>query len=68
MKKNAPEDIPMAKVFFEGGSDIFINKGTNGRWKGVMTPENLVQYDKRVKELFSPECAHWLEHGGPVKQ
>ena len=64
MKEKAPEDIPMAKTFFEGGSDIFINKGTNGRWKDVMTSAQLAQYDKRVSEVLDPDCAQWLEHGG----
>lgn len=64
MKERAPEEIPMAKTFFEGGSDIFINKGTNGRWKDVMTPAQLAQYDRRVKETLSPACARWLENGG----
>ena len=66
MKKKGNEDIPMAKLFFEGGSDIFINKGTNGRWRDVMTAEQLALYDKRIKALFTPECARWLEHGGPI--
>ena len=66
MKKKADQDIPMARLFFEGGSDIFINKGTNGRWKDVMTPDQLAQYDKRIKALLTLECAHWLEHGGSI--
>lgn len=64
MKKSADEDIPMAKLFFEGGSDIFINKGTNGRWKDVMTSAQLAQYDKRVREVLDPDCAQWLAQGG----
>ncbi|HCO59727.1 MAG TPA: sulfotransferase [Porticoccaceae bacterium] len=67
MKKKGDEDIPMAKVFFEGGSDIFIHKGTNGRWKDVMTPAQLAQYNKRVKEQLSPECARWLAQGGTIE-
>lgn len=66
MKERAPEEIPMAKTFFDGGADIFINKGTNGRWKDVMTAEQLAQYDRRVKAVLTPECAGWLEHGGAL--
>lgn len=67
MKGKGDKDIPMAKVFFEGGSDIFINKGTNGRWKDVMTPAQLAQYDKRITEQLSPDCARWLEQGGGIE-
>ncbi len=66
MKESAPDDIPMAKTFFEGGSDIFINKGTNGRWKDVMTPAQLEQYGKRIEALLDPDCAEWLENGGRI--
>jgi len=33
---NADPDAPQ---FFEGGQTSFIYKGTNGRWKDVMTAE-----------------------------
>jgi aryl sulfotransferase len=48
---------------FEGGAQSFVNKGTNGRWKDVLTEEQLAQYDAKVKEKLSPECAAWLENG-----
>ena len=67
MKKKGDKDIPMAKVFFEGGSDIFIHKGTNGRWREVMTSGQLAQYDRRVEAQLTPECARWLEQGGKVE-
>jgi len=38
-------------------------KGVNGRWKGVLAPEDLAEYDARVKAEFSPSLAAWLEHG-----
>ena len=66
MKERANEVIPMAKTFFDGGASIFIHKGTNGRWKDVMTVGQLAQYNKRVSKVLSPECAQWLESGGPI--
>jgi aryl sulfotransferase len=48
---------------FEGGAKSFVNKGTNGRWKGVLTEEQLAKYDAKVKEKLSPDCAAWLENG-----
>jgi aryl sulfotransferase len=48
---------------FKGGATSFIFKGQNGRWKGVLTPEQLAKYDSKVKEKLTPECAAWLEEG-----
>lgn len=55
--------VPLAGTVFEGGGDAFINKGTNGRWKNVLSEEQLAKYDAKVKEKLSPEAAAWLEHG-----
>ena len=51
----------MATVF-EGGSDRFFFKGTNGRWRDVLTAEDLALYEAKASEL-DPELRHWLENG-----
>jgi aryl sulfotransferase len=48
---------------FIGGSNSFVNKGQNGRWKGVLSAEQLEKYDAKVQEKLTPECAAWLENG-----
>jgi aryl sulfotransferase len=48
---------------FIGGADSFFYRGSNGRWRGVLTGEELERYDKRVAEVLSPDAAQWLEHG-----
>jgi aryl sulfotransferase len=48
---------------FEGGSQSFLFKGSNGRWRDVLTPDELARYAKRVAEILPPEAAAWLEHG-----
>mmetsp|Transcript_33387 Transcript_33387/g.72181 ORF Transcript_33387/g.72181 Transcript_33387/m.72181 type:complete len:320 (-) Transcript_33387:200-1159(-) len=63
MKKNAAIVTPLGGAIWKGGADDFIFKGTNGRWKGVLTDENVQAYEAKVKEEFSPECAHWLHTG-----
>lgn len=40
-----------------------LRQGTNGRWRGVLTPEQLAKYDEVVRRKLTPECAVWLEHG-----
>ncbi|MGH9888495.1 MAG: sulfotransferase domain-containing protein [bacterium] len=48
---------------FDGGAKGFLFKGTNGRWRDVLKPDELAVYAKRVSELLSPAAATWLEHG-----
>lgn len=48
---------------FEGGAASFLFKGTNGRWREVLTEDELQRYRRRSGELMTPEAAFWLEHG-----
>ena len=50
--------------FWKGGGQTFINKGTNGRWKDVLTEGELAQYDAVMKKTLPADCARWLENGG----
>jgi len=52
---------------FEGGKDTFINKGTNGRWQSVLSETELQMYRDAMERTLEPQCARWLESGGPVK-
>jgi aryl sulfotransferase len=63
MKANAENVVPAGGDFLVGGAKRFLNKGTNGRWKGVLTEEELGQYEDAVANQLSPECKHWLEVG-----
>jgi len=45
------------------GGSTFINKGTNGRWKDMLTEADLAKYAAKVEEKLSPACARWLETG-----
>ena len=48
-------------VMFEGGTKGFIFKGTNGRWRDVLTSDELARYQKRASECLPPEAIEWLE-------
>jgi len=61
-KKNS-EKILGEYSSFHGGSKTFINKGTNGRWKSVLSADELALYDAAVERVLTPDCAHWLETG-----
>jgi len=47
-------------MFFEGGAGRFFYKGTNGRWRDVLTEEDLVLYERAAVQL-DPGLRSWLE-------
>jgi aryl sulfotransferase len=51
------------RLFGEGGVRRFFNKGTKGRWRGILTDDDLASYDAKVREKFSHGLAAWLEGG-----
>ena len=40
-----------------------MNKGTNGRWRDVLTEQELAEYDAACEKALTPDCRAWLEHG-----
>lgn len=64
--KANPEKVldPMIDMVFKGGGQAFIYKGTDGRWKGVLTDEELAQYRAAMGRTLPADCARWLEAGG----
>jgi aryl sulfotransferase len=49
-------------TFFEGGAANFFYKGTNGRWRDVLTADELAQYEAKMTTL-DPGFRAWLEGG-----
>jgi aryl sulfotransferase len=64
--KANPEKVLDAAIdmMFKGGGQTFINKGTNGRWKDVLTEQELAQYHAAMEQTLPADCARWLESGG----
>lgn len=63
MKRNADSLSQMGKDFFDGGLTNFIYKGTNGRWRDVLSAEEIAHYERAARENLSADCAHWLATG-----
>ncbi len=40
-----------------------VNKGINGRWKKLLTYQQLVRYKQIVTQQLEPACADWLHQG-----
>jgi aryl sulfotransferase len=64
MKANATQSVPAGGVFWDAGAEVFINKGTNGRWRDLLSDEECTAYEARAIEELGPECAEWLKNGG----
>lgn len=62
IKATRPED-DSDNSMFKGGADAFFYKGTNGRWKDVLSKEDLKLYRQTTERVLSPDCLHWLETG-----
>lgn len=58
-----PDDLGPFEVVFEGGAQSFLFKGTNGRWRDVLTPDELALYQEQISNVLSEEAARWLEQG-----
>jgi aryl sulfotransferase len=63
MKKNAAKSAPLGGIFWDGGAETFINKGTNDRWRDRLTPADVESYERRAQAELGEHCAHWLATG-----
>jgi aryl sulfotransferase len=63
MKAHAQYSAPLGGAHWEGGATTFINKGTNGRWRDLLTPAEISAYEQRARNELGDECAHWLSTG-----
>ncbi len=63
MKAHAAKSAPLGGVFWDGGAATFINKGTNGRWRDTLTPEDCARYEAVAREQLGDDCARWLATG-----
>ena len=48
MKRRGKDLLPMADIVFEGGSERFLYKGSNGRWREEIPAELIAAYEKKA--------------------
>jgi aryl sulfotransferase len=63
MKRDTALLGPEMGAIFEGGADGFLFKGTNDRWRDVLTAEDLALYDVAAARTLTPDLQRWLERG-----
>lgn len=60
MKSHAEQMAPLGGIMWNGGARTFINKGTNGRWRDVLTADDNAAYEAKALKELGPDCAAWL--------
>ena len=64
--RHADLSAPLGGAVWEGGASTFINKGTNGRWRDVLTAEDIARYEATAERELGTECARWLGCATPA--
>lgn len=67
MRRNADRLQGRMNETWFGGASAFFHAGGGGRWRGVLTDDDLCLYEQTKARVLEPECASWLEHGGEVR-
>lgn len=63
MRAEGGKLLPMAEGVWDSGSNSFINRGTNGRWRDLYRQEDVELYEQRLRQECDPQLAQWIEHG-----
>jgi aryl sulfotransferase len=63
MRADSQKNDPGIKEVWVEGANTFYYKGTNGRWKDVLSAEELALYESAAARVLTPECRAWLEQG-----
>lgn len=56
VKENVNQLLPPHSTFL-------VNKGTNGRWKNVLTDKDLILLETVINRELTEDCANWLRKG-----
>ena len=67
MKEDARTAKEGMSFAWKGGPETFFFKGTNGRWRDVLTRADLELYEQAMRRTLPNDCARWLENGGRIE-
>jgi aryl sulfotransferase len=54
MKRNGAQILGKLEHLFRDGHETFLHKGTNERWRDVLTEADLELYEKHAHSALSP--------------
>jgi aryl sulfotransferase len=66
MKAHAAHAAPLGGRIWNGGARTFIHRGTNGRWRDILSAEDCRRYEAMATARLGEDCARWLSAGEPA--
>ena len=63
MRHDSDTLLAQAAATFKHGAEGFFFKGTNERWRGVVSEPDLALYQAKEAAGLTPECAAWVAQG-----
>lgn len=63
MKRDGDALLGGLKRGFRGGHESFLHSGTNKRWQGVLTEDDVELYETVARTKLTPGLVRWLESG-----
>lgn len=63
MKRDGEALLGHLETSFKGGAQTFLHKGTNGRWRDILSEKDLSDYDAAADAAMSPAMRAWIEKG-----
>ena len=63
LKQQATADPEAGTDVWEEGMATFFHKGTNGRWRDVLSAEEVAMYEETAVKVLTPDCKQWLSNG-----
>jgi aryl sulfotransferase len=66
MKAHAQNHAPHGGRLYNAGAQGFMHKGTNGRWRDVLSAADCRRYEAAAEARLGRPCACWLAEGGAL--
>ena len=63
MKRDGGTILAGMERQFRGGHETFLYRGSNSRWRGVLTEADLELYERKINAELSPSLIRWLSEG-----
>ena len=63
MQRDGDSLMPEAARAWEGGAQTFLHKGELGRWRDLLTDDDVRLYEDKARRELPEACARWLERG-----
>lgn len=55
--------VELLDRLFQRGGETFFHSGTNGRWKDMLSENEIARCDAVAAKYLTPDCARWLKTG-----